>query len=600
MAITCCAVTLLAAPVRADEPGAAESKDAPPVITDVKDAAEKSKHKFQTADQYRFSEKEIKPPDREDVPVTIRRNQSKVFALDTPVRKFGIIAFTMAAGGRPVAGLSATGSRADFIRNGIPMLGGQYTGKNLCLTAVIPGDTGKFVVWNALADGPADSISGSLIMKNHTLEKSDTLKTGRTVWSAKTAQAKEYRVKPDLEQTVVIRLQAHTGFLYVSPQGGRVMYYGGEDGAQHTIEPDGGRLFLFGRADGGGAGNIELEMYTPLPLQSPSGSTRGTGSAQSAASANDARSPCRPPQCELSSGVEIIRQPPFYTSEIIRVKSEPFAYRRLYLSGSAESADWINQAGRMTPNIKNGGELSGETGILTVKYAPGRGTIRLCRDDGSILGLNECRWGESVRKWSEAPIVKEMTKTVLAEDVNWYSIELSEPTHVSLRAPHPVAAVVAVDGKIRNYEEFEEALDWDIPLAQGKFTTGIKPMTRGTAAGVPMTIGFYPVSVLTEQKPIETHLMPGQKRMAMFEIKQKGSTGLWMAASDEAAEAILMDRAGKKIGIGRQIFAELDRGRYYVLLSAPASAVMPSSVNGGIDVKLRLFGRGDGLPEPKN
>jgi hypothetical protein len=584
VAVTCCAATLYAVSAHADE-AAAGPKDTLVIITDTKEAAEKNKHRYQTSDQYRFSKNQAKPPERDGLPVTVRRNQHKVFALDTPVQKFGVIAFTTAAG-QPLAGLSAAGQRADFVRGGIPLLGGQYVGKRLCLTAIVPGDTGKLVVWNALADGFADSVQGRLTMRNYAPEKPDTLKTGRTVWSAKAGRAKEYRVKQELEQTVVIWLQAHTGVLYVPPRGGRVMYYGGEEGARHTIEPEGGSLFLFGWAEGGGsAGNVELEAYAPLPRLS-SDDAWGSGSAQ----LQTLPAPCSPPQCELSSGMEIIRQPSVYTGEIIRVKNEPFAHRRLYFSGSVEGAEWISQAGQMTLDVTSGSGLSGESGILAVRYAPGRAGIRLCRDDGGILGLNECRWGEGVKKWGEAPLVKGMAKTVLAEGVNWYSVELSEPAHAALRAPFPAAAAIAVDGKIRDYEEFEEALQWDIPLAQGKFTIGVKPLAHGSAAGVPLTIGFYPISALTEKQPFTTYLMPGQKRMAAFEVKKKGNTGLWMAASDEAAEAALMDRSGKKISGGRQIFAELDKGKYYVLLSAPAVLPPALSAGGGIDVKLHLFG----------
>jgi hypothetical protein len=272
------------------------------------------------------------------------------------------------------------------------------------------------------------------------------------------------------------------------------------------------------------------------------------------------------------------------TRETIRVKNEVMAYRRLYCSGSVENIDWINRSGNIMPGIKEESEFSGESGVLLVSYAPGWGKLRLCKDDGSQLALNECRWGGAVVKKDGAPAINETSRLTMADGVNWYSIELSEPTHVSVSAPIPAAAIISVDGKVRDYEEFWEELSWDVPLASGKFTIGIKPLAGRASAGIPATVGFYPVSLLTESKPLETYLMSGQKRMVKFDVPKKSKIGLGLSMGGETAEAVLLDGRGKNISKGKQIFTELDKGTYYVLLSTtPAS--------NGTDVKLYLFGQ---------
>jgi len=538
----------------------------PVLITDVKELAEKNKRKFETSDKYRFSKNRIKYLEREELPVRILPNKEKIFEIDTPMQKLGLATFSLVSG-RPLAGLSASEQNADFIRNGMPVLGGQYLEDNACLTAVIPGDTGRIIGWNALAGGPPDGSSGSFMMKSCTLEKADTLKTGRTAWKADSTQAKEYIIPANRSQTVTVKLSPRAGLLYIQRDGRRNMYYGGENGARHTIESDGGKLFLFGNTESGGTGNVELEAYASLP----SGESAGQ------------------PQ-ELSAGAETVRQFSVDTKEIIRVKNDAAAYRRLFASGAVESMEWLSRSGWITSNIKGEAKLSGESGMLIVNYAPGWGKLRLCKDDGSQLALNECRWGGAVKK-EGAPIIKEASRVTMADEVNWYSIELSEPAHISLSAPIPAAAIISVDGKARDYEEFWEELSWDIPLAPGKFTAAIKPLAGRASAGIPLTIGFYPIPLLTENKPLDMYLMAGQKRIAKFVLPRKSKIGVGVSMNAETAEAVLMDRMGKNISKGKQIFTELESGTYYILLSA-------TSASNGTGVKLYLFGQNNQPANP--
>ncbi|MCL2219236.1 MAG: hypothetical protein FWB94_05050 [Chitinispirillia bacterium] len=530
----------------------------PVLITDAAEIAERNKRKFETADRYRFSRNQVKYPEREELPVAIRANREKIFEIDTPSQKLGIVSMTMISG-QPLAGLSTSAQRADFVRGGIPVLGGQYIGERLCLTAVLPGDTGRIAGWNAEADGSlSDGVSGSFTMRNFSAGKADTLRVGRTMWRAKASLAGEYYIQPDRARTVTVKLSPHTGFVYVSADGIRDMYYGGDNGTVHTLNPDCGKLFLFGLADGGEAGDIEMEMYASSP---PS-----------------ARSDV------LTTGGEISTNVSVDTKEIIRIKNEAPAAARLFFSGAIDNIDRIDRSGQITRSIKDGAAVTGEGGALLVSRSPGGSKIRLCRDDGSALGLNECRWGDTVKKWDEAPVVKEMSKLTLADGVNWYSIELTEAAHISLTAPVPAAAIIAVDGRVRDYEEFWDGLEWDIPLAPGKFTIGLKPLSGKPLTGAPLTVGFYPISALTEDKPLSLHLMSGQKRMVRFDLPQKSRVGLGLSASKGTAEAVLLDAWGRSTGTGRQIFTELEKGAYHVLLSTPPTG--PGSAT-----KLHLFGQ---------
>ncbi|MDR0330152.1 MAG: hypothetical protein LBH93_00365 [Chitinispirillales bacterium] len=545
----------------------------PVLITDVSEILEKNKGKSETADKHRNSKNHIKYTERGELPITIKQNKEKIFAIDAPAQKFGVVTLT-APSGQPMAGLSAPPQAADFVRSGMPVAGGQYVDKNVCKAAVLPGDTGRIISWNAQTSG-ASEMNGALMMRNYTVEKADTLKIGRVAWNAKASMAKEYRIAPNSNRAVTVKLSPRTGAAYVSASGKRSMYYGGEDGAEYTVEPDGGRLFLFGDAEGDDeeGGGIELEMYALSPQ------------------ANDKR---KRQTDELTAGAETVKQFLIDTREAVRIKNDAQSSMRLFLSGAAESADWINKSGQITANIKNGHKLTKEGGMLFVNYAAGIGKLKLCKDDGNQAALNDCRWGEPVKK-DNAPVIKELSKLTMADGVNWYSVELTEPAHLSLHAPAPAAAVTVSGGKIRDYEEFWEDLTWNLPLPEGKFTIGIKPLTGRSLAGVPLAVGFYPIRTLTEEKPIEMHLMASQKRLIKFDIKKKGNIGLGMSTQGQSAEATLLDAKGKSITKGSQIFTKLDKGTYHILLSAP-----PSSTQSASSVKLYLFGQSAPPASPPN
>jgi hypothetical protein len=510
------------------------------------------------------------PSAREELPVAVRRDQEKIFALNAPVRKFGLVTFRLTSG-QPLAGLSTTVDRAEFVRGGMPVLGGQYIGDRVCLTAVIPGDTGRIIGWNAASDGPErDGISGSFTMTNYELEGADSLQVGLTAWQARTLSAKEYRTDANTERTVDIRLSSGTGALYVAANGRRSMFYGGETGTQHTVVLAGGRLFLFGgAADGSAVGNVELMVYAPSQA-SPDGRPAPRGDV-------------------LTVGSAITERTSVETREAIRVSNHATVPGRLFLSGAVESTDWINRAGQLTRNIENQGRLTGESGVLLVTRAPGWSSVRLCRDDGSRLAMNICRWGEpAVKQWEEAPVVREMSRLTLADGANWFSIELTRPTHISLTASVPAVAIIAVEGKVRNYREFPDGLSWDVPLAPGRFTIGIRPLTGGTLADAPVTIGFHEIVTLTEDNPLDMYLMSGQRRMVKFEMRRRGKAGLGLSGTGAQVQALLLDARGRNLGRGRQIYTELERGVYHAVISA----------DGGTELQLRLFGQNNPPVDP--
>jgi hypothetical protein len=490
------------------------------------------------------------------------------------------------------------------------------------VTAVIPGDTGKIVGWNALPDTSA-GINGVFTMRIYTVEKADTLKTGRTVWKPNTdsgvgadgnrpataGQSKEYHIPPKTSQTVAIKLSPRTGVLHILLDGKRNMYYGGENGATHILEINGGRMFLFWNDDnraianiktkrnvgddgsrsvvGVGvdgnlfikaqanrpvvAGKIELELYAQSPSADITNINRQTQTN------------------ELSIGTSFIKYFQVDTREIIRVKSDTAAHRKLFLSGSVKSADWIGQSGQFVPNVKTESDLPNESGILLVRYAPGRGKLKLCKDDGSRLALNLCLWSEAV-KTDGVSVIKEASRLALSDGANWYAFELSEPTHISLYAPVPSAAIIAIDGRIRDYREFWDGLSYDIPLAPGKFTIGIKPLAERYPPNASIIIGQYPIPTLAENKPLNMYLYPGQKRFARFNMERKSKIGIGLSAQSADAEATLFDNRGNNLGKGKQIFTELNKGIYYIQLS-------PLSTHTGSEITLRLFGQS---PPPSN
>ncbi|GBU20451.1 hypothetical protein R80B4_00329 [Fibrobacteres bacterium R8-0-B4] len=533
----------------------------PVAIADVRDIQEKN------ADKSRGSK--TKYAEREELPVMIKSGGSKAFVIDGPAQKLGVVTLTMPAG-QPIAGLSAPPQSAEFVRNGVSIMGGQYISSGVSKTAVIPGDTGRIVGWNAQTGGSAAAgVNAVFAMKSYKMEKTDTLKTGRTVWAAKPSLAKEFRVSQAGGAAIAtIKLSPYVGAVYVSPDGKRDLYYGGDDGAQYTITPAGGRLFLFGKTDGGGDGSIELEMYA-----SPQ-----TGKK------DDAQ------KSVLTAGSESIKIQPVDTRETFRVKNGTQQALRLLRSGSIESADWVSKSGAMTRNVTDGGKLTGESGVLLVSYNAGVGKLKLCKDDGN---LNACLWGGPVGKSDSTAVIREISRLTMAHGVNLYTVELSEPAHVSLSAATPAAAMVSTDGKIGAYREFWETLRWDIPLSAGKHIVGLKPITSGSLFGIPLTVGIYPILQLTEAKPLRMQIMASQNRLAKFELQKKSKIGIGLSTQGQTVEAALLDATGKEIAAGSQIFKELDKGAYYVSLSVPFG-----STQNGVSVTVRLFGQDNPPADP--
>jgi hypothetical protein len=535
---------------------------APVLVADISGGQERNADKQRSSKNQKYAE-------REELPVVIKHGGSKVFAIDAPAQKLGVVTLTMPAG-QPIVGLSAPSQAAEFVRSGIPVLGGQYISRGVSKTVVIPGDTGRVVGWNAQTGGSvATGVNAAFAMKSCKMEKADTLKTGRTVWAAKSSLAKEYRIsQAGGAPTVTIKISPRAGVVYVSPDGKRDMYYGGDDGAQYTITPTGGRLFLFGKTDGDDDGGIELEMYA-----SPQAGKKGDA-----------------PKNILTAGVESVKIQPVDTRETFRVKNGAPQAIRLFRSGSIESADWVSKSGVMTQNVNDGGKLTGESGVLLVNYNAGIGKLRLCKDDGN---LNACLWGGPVGKKDSATVIKEISRLTMAHGVNLYAVELSEPAHVSLSAATPAAAMVSTDDKIGAYREFWEALRWDIPLPAGKHIVGLKPLASGSLFGMPLTVGIYPILQLTEEKPLQMQIMASQNRLARFELKKKGEIGLGLSTQGQTVEAALLDAKGKEIAGGSQIFKALDKGVYYVLLSVPSGATQT-----GVSVTVRLFGQDNPPADP--
>ena len=197
--------------------------------------------------------------------------------------------------------------------------------------------------------------------------------------------------------------------------------------------------------------------------------------------------------------------------------------------------------------------------------------------------VNKNLWEEPLPK-EKIPVVKETSLLKMGDGVNYYTLEITELTHISVNASAEASAALFVNDKISNYEEFSDLLSWDIPLKPGRYTLGIKPLTERMLTGVSLSVGFYPVTVLTEKNPFGTNMTSGQTVMLKFDLSKQSRTGLGLAMSRQTARAALLNEEGRVIGEGRQLFTLLEKGTYYVKLS------IPRFLN-GTDVKLYLFGQ---------
>ncbi|MDR2727815.1 MAG: hypothetical protein LBB56_01695, partial [Chitinispirillales bacterium] len=197
--------------------------------------------------------------------------------------------------------------------------------------------------------------------------------------------------------------------------------------------------------------------------------------------------------------------------------------------------------------------------------------------------VNEYLWEEPPPK-EKIPVLEETSKFKMSEGVNYYSLEIKELTHLSVKASAEAAAVLFVNNEISSYEEFGDLLSWDIPLKPGRYTLGIKPLTERTLSGVSLSIGFYPVNTLTEKNPFGANMESGQTVMLKFNLNKQSRIGLGLAMSKQTVRVALLDEKGIVISEGRQLFTTLEKGIYYVKLSV-------APFLDGTDIKLYLFGQ---------
>jgi hypothetical protein len=80
--------------------------------------------------------------------------------------------------------------------------------------------------------------------------------------------------------------------------------------------------------------------------------------------------------------------------------------------------------------------------------------------------------------------------------------------------------------------------------------------------------------------------MASQNRLVKFELQKKSNIGLGLSTQGQTVEAALLDAKCREIASGSQIFKELDKGAYHVLLSVPSGATQ-----NGVSVTVRLFGQ---------
>ncbi|MDR0305715.1 MAG: hypothetical protein LBI42_02640 [Chitinispirillales bacterium] len=95
---------------------------------------------------------------------------------------------------------------------------------------------------------------------------------------------------------------------------------------------------------------------------------------------------------------------------------------------------------------------------------------------------------------------------------------------------------------------------------------------------------FEIAALLTEKNPFSADIAPGQKVMVKFDLNRKSKIGLFLAMKRETAHAVLLDGKGIRIAEGKQIFTELEKGTFYIMLSVPPFL-------NGTDIKLYLFGQ---------
>lgn len=281
-------------------------------------------------------------------------------------------------------------------------------------------------------------------------------------------------------------------------------------------------------------------------------------------------------------------------AEWIALSEKPESFGNFYFRGSATGMEWLDPQGQLHLELPDGARV-GPGGLIRLHHASGWAKADLCADRpdaavGAAASIMTCKWGASLSP-SGVGELSLASQVRLKDGENWFSFTLSDTQHVNLYAPSPLTAILLNGNAPVRYQEAWELFNWDLPLPPGRYTLGLRSIPGGSLAGSVLSGIHRPLESLSEAKPVQCYLGPGQSRLLAFNVGKVSEIGIGLRMNRETAEARLYDADGNVVAQGKQEFTKLPIGRYYLWVRVPEGAQ-------GTDITARLFGQNPPPNEP--
>ncbi|NLD93291.1 MAG: hypothetical protein GX639_11560 [Fibrobacter sp.] len=523
-------------------------------------------YRFTSSEQYAWIEMHFDNDGRFDVslePDVLRENRQftvafngnrpSIFETETGKNQVGFcIAET--DGYHPFAGVVTNNTSNVFNIRGKNVDQGHWFGNGTCAVAVLPGDNNKVVFWNAVAPLDGTTASAKVSWYNVTLQDELQKTAGAINWVAAKQTARVYKVK---NESMRVTIPGGNALVFVNDQGKRIVYYvPGEDPGIQEIHAASGDLYLIALTN-----NAEFNI---------------------ASFEND---PQNNTDITVFKGYE--RNNLYQGSSRFHLgtaNDKSFLFYR----GAINGVDWVRQDGILVQNIGNGSS-AGPGGYLDIHHDAGWSSLCLSKSD-AIHDICVAKWGYPLQGKTIKQITKSSAVRLRASD-NWIRFTITDTAHVNVSLPVSSAAILMKDTIALNYTESESSLNWDIPLVPGTYSIGVRAINGATCDGQMVNVLIRSIEILSEKKPFNGNLTPGESRLIGFDITKKSDYGIGLRMNKETVLASLFNSLGILIAQGKQQYLNLDNGRYYLRLGVPYDAE-------GTNCTVYLFGQEPPPDEP--
>jgi len=486
----------------------------------------------------------------EDIRISLLENTPRAFSLVPNENTISVISVNMAFG-QPFAGMY-TVKTGYFDPSGIPVLQGQYLSKGKCLTVDFDGIPSTIVFWNGSAEHFDEEIYAEVERKDIPISGQSVLELGQQEWTSSKAESWCYKLPGKSSYLIKVKIPLGGIAVWDDADAGREVFsteaevagfdFKGSSGDLYLLDLEGKRQFV-----------VELlEIREPLKKKLFK----------------------REKELTLESGIEKwFSKPGEITLELPKLKPVCSSIS-LYYEGNINNITLFSSKGVIEEKVKDGEVLwvSSEEknknfgGFLKIVHGIGGIKVNLVKDSKVF----ESKWEHSLRVFRTLGLTNP-TEFYLTDKINWFSLNLAETKHISLKSKREMIGVLLKEGKIIHYFSAFEGFDWQIALTPGEYKLGLRLMDYELPGNINLIYSLKPVKNLEEDMRPTVYLAPGESSIFSFSIPTERKIGLGIKTQKEVVQAKLYDSDWNLIGEGEQQYLNLEEGLYYFVLHVPIS-----------------------------